>query len=274
MGDDFPARAWGVEHLTPEERLIKALDAGADQFGGEHEVDMLARLVETGLVVEARLDESARRLLAEKFLLGLFDDPFIDERTAIHAVGSDEAAALGAEAQRAAIAVLANDGSLPFERGTRIYVEGIDLTAAASYGTVVDQPEDADLAIIRLAAPYDKRETTFEGLFHAGSLDFPGDVIEHVRSLSAVVPTIIDVFLDRPAVLHPLLAASQGLVASWGSSDEALLDVLSGAVTPRGKLPFDIPSSMTAVRESRPDVPFDTADPTFRTGHGLTWVVS
>ena len=32
---DFPARAWGVEHLTPVERIVKALDAGVDQFGGE-----------------------------------------------------------------------------------------------------------------------------------------------------------------------------------------------------------------------------------------------
>ena len=30
------ARAWGVEHLSPDERLLKLLDAGVDQLGGEH----------------------------------------------------------------------------------------------------------------------------------------------------------------------------------------------------------------------------------------------
>jgi beta-glucosidase len=40
---------------------------------------------------------------------------------------------------------------------------------------------------------------------------------------------------------------------------------------PQGKLPFDLPSSMAAVVASRPDVPFDTADPLFRFGHGLRY---
>ena len=35
FGEPFPARAWGVEHLTPRERMVKVLDAGVDQFGGE-----------------------------------------------------------------------------------------------------------------------------------------------------------------------------------------------------------------------------------------------
>ncbi|HEY0185966.1 MAG TPA: hypothetical protein VGC67_00620 [Cellulomonas sp.] len=37
----------------------------------------------------------------------------------------------------------------------------------------------------------------------------------------------------------------------------------------RGRLPFDIPRSMDAVRASRPDVPRDTVDPVFRAGAGL-----
>jgi beta-glucosidase len=37
------------------------------------------------------------------------------------------------------------------------------------------------------------------------------------------------------------------------------------------KLPFDLPSSMAAVEANRPDVPFDTADPLFRFGHGLRY---
>ena len=33
-GDYFPAKAWGVEHLSREERVLKLLDAGVDQLGG------------------------------------------------------------------------------------------------------------------------------------------------------------------------------------------------------------------------------------------------
>ena len=54
-------------------------------------------------------------------------------------------------------------------------------------------------------------------------------------------------------------------------SPSALLDVLTGAASPQGSLPFDLPSSMSAVEANRPDVPFDTSDPLFRFGHGLRY---
>ncbi len=62
-GQPFPARAWGVEHLSPRERMRKVLDAGADQFGGESIPDLLIDLVRSGELAEERLDVSARRLL-------------------------------------------------------------------------------------------------------------------------------------------------------------------------------------------------------------------
>jgi beta-glucosidase len=84
-----------------------------------------------------------------------------------------------------------------------------------------------------------------------------------------VVPTVVDVFLDRPAILTPIAESANAVVGNWGVSAGALLDVLSGAVPATGRLPFDIPRSMAAVEASRPDVPFDTEDPLFRFGHGL-----
>ncbi len=270
MGHDFAARAWGVEHLTPAERMAKILDAGADQFGGEQCTEILVDLVESGVVTHERLDVSARRLLREKFLLGLFENPYVDAAAADTIVGSAEFRAAGDAAQRASIAVLTNrDAVLPFAPGIRLYVEGIAPETAAAYGEVVATPAEADLAILRLQAPYEQRATMFENFFHAGSLDFPADVIAHVAEVSAQVPTVVDVFLDRPAILAPIADAAAAVVANWGVSAAALLDVLSGAVPARGKLPFDVPRSMAAVEASRPDVPFDTEDPLFRFGHGL-----
>jgi beta-glucosidase len=75
----WPARAWGVEHLSEVERVYKAIEAGVDQFGGESCPQYVVELVKAGRLSEARLDESARRLLRLKFELGLFDDPFTDE---------------------------------------------------------------------------------------------------------------------------------------------------------------------------------------------------
>lgn len=281
MGAPFPARAWGVEHLTPRERMKKVIDAGVDQFGGEAAPDMLVELVRSREITEERLDISARRLLREKFVLGLFDDPYVDVERAKRVVGSPEFIAAGEAAQRAAITLLVNrersDASgamrpaLPLARGLRVYVEGIDPEIAGEYGAVVESPADADVAILRLSAPFEERPTFFENFFHSGSLDFTAEQIAHVRAVAAAVPTVVDVFLDRPAILTPFIDDLAGLTANWGASPRALLDVLTGAAAPKGRLPFDLPSSMAAVEANRPDVPFDTADPLFRFGHGLQY---
>jgi len=271
MGQPFPARAWGVEHLSREERMVKILDAGADQFGGEACPELLVALVRDGRISEERVDASARRLLREKFLLGLFEDPYVDEVAADAIVGSPQFRAAGDAAQRAALTVLANrDALLPFAKGLKLYVEGIAPDIAAAYGDVVDTPEEADVAVIRLQAPFEQRGSGFESFFHAGSLDFPAEVIARVNEIAAAVPTVVDVFLDRPAILTPIAETTHALVGNWGASAQALLDVLTGAAVAEGRLPFDLPRSMAAVEASRPDVPFDTENPLFRFGHGLT----
>ncbi|PJI95156.1 glycoside hydrolase family 3 protein [Luteimicrobium subarcticum] len=271
FGTPFPARAWGVEHLTPEERVVKILDAGADQLGGESCVDLLIGLVRDGRVTEDRLDVSARRLLREKFELGLFEDPYVDVEAAAAVVGAPELVAAGEAAQRASLTLLTHAGGvLPFAPTTKLYVEGVDAEVAGRYGTVVATPAEADLAVLRLHAPYEDRGSVFENFFHAGSLEFPDDVLDHVREVAAAVPTVADVFLDRPAILAPLAETAAAVVANWGASSGALLDVLSGAVPVQGRLPFDVPRSTAAVEASRPDVPFDTEDPLFRFGHGLS----
>ncbi|WAA66668.1 glycoside hydrolase family 3 protein [Microbacterium oxydans] len=270
FGQPFPARAWGVEDLTPRERMKKVLDAGADQFGGEANPELLLELIADGEISEERLDVSARRILREKFELGLFENPFVDEDAADEIVGRADFRAAGEDAQRASITVLANDGVLPFARGVKLYVEGIDAAVAASFGQIVETPGEADLAVIRLQAPFEERATMFENFFHAGSLDFSDEVVAHVREVAAAVPTVVDVLADRPPILTSIAEAAAAVTVNWGASGAALLDVLSGAVPARGTLPFDLPRSMAAVEASRPDVPFDTADPLFRFGHGLS----
>ena len=78
---------------------------------------------------------------------------------------------------------------------------------------------------------------------------------------------MVDVVLDRPAVLTPLLPIAAAVVGSYGTCDDALVDALTGAVEPRGRLPFDLPRSMEQVRRHGEDVPgYD--DPLFRCGDG------
>jgi beta-glucosidase len=74
----MPARAWGVEHLDELSRVEMILNAGCDQFGGEARPELVVQLVEQGRIAEERIDVSVRRLLREKFILGLFDEPYLD----------------------------------------------------------------------------------------------------------------------------------------------------------------------------------------------------
>ncbi|KRF21798.1 glycoside hydrolase family 3 protein, partial [Phycicoccus sp. Soil803] len=173
----LPARAWGVEHLDAPSRMLRILEAGADQFGGEECVGVLRSLVEDGLVAESRIDSSARRILLVKFRLGLFDDPYVDEDAAAQVVGSAEHRAAGELAQSRSVTVLENRTIrsipiLPLPPGLRLYVEGLDLRVAGLFGTVVPAPEEADVAVIRLQAPFDPRDDLFlESYFHQGGLE-------------------------------------------------------------------------------------------------------
>jgi beta-glucosidase len=272
MGTAMPARAWGVEQLSRPERMLKALDAGIDQFGGELCTDVLLDLVAEGRVSEARLDVSARRLLREKFVLGLFDEPFVDEDRADAVVGRADFVSEGLAAQSDSLTLLTNvDATLPLARDIRVYAEGVDADELAGYATVVATPQEADAAILRVKAPYEKGRGGFAELFHSGSLEFPTQELERLTAIAAAVPTVIDIYLDRPAVLGGLEQAAKALIADYGASDQAVLPVLFGDRSPQGSLPFDLPRSMDAVEASRSDMPLDTVDPVFRFGHGLRY---
>ncbi|MGI8456706.1 MAG: glycoside hydrolase family 3 protein [Propionibacteriaceae bacterium] len=271
MGLPFPARAWGVEYLDRMARVERLLAAGVDQLGGEECVDLVLELVAERRVSETRVDESVRRLLRVKFALGLFDDPYVDEDAAVEICGRADFAAAGHRAQAESVTILSNVGVLPLVgRGRRIYVEGVEERVAAQFGELVATPAEADLAIIRVKAPFEPRNAIFlEQFFHQGSLDFDPDVVEHLRTVASAVPTVLDVTLDRPAILTPFAGDVAALVGTYGCSDQALFDALTGEIAPRGRLPFELPRSMAAVAVSRPDVPNDTEDPLFPIGHGL-----
>ncbi|MFO7170489.1 MAG: glycoside hydrolase family 3 N-terminal domain-containing protein [Chloroflexota bacterium] len=271
------ARAWGVEHLSREERAKKAIEAGVDQFGGEACPEVIVALVRSGQLSEARIDESVRRILRDKFRLGLFDNPYIDPDAAERIVGQERFQAAGALAQRRAIVLLKNgaaaDGAvLPVRGRPKVYVENINPQVAGAYAEVVGSLEDADLAIMRLAAPYEPRDGNFlERMFHAGDLDFKGEELARILAVLERRPTIVAITLDRPAVIPEIAERCAGLLADFGASDEAVLDVIFGRFAPTGRLPFELPSSMEAVRRQKPDVPHDSENPLFPFGFGLSY---
>lgn len=275
MGGLWPARAWGVENLSEEDRVLKIIEAGCDQFGGENCPEHVVNLVKKGKLSEQRVDESVRRLLRQKFELGLFDNPFVEVEKALQIVGRETFKKAGEAAQRRSLTLLKNEGkTLPLTPGKhKIYVQNMDKKTASQYGQVVDKPEDADFAIIRINTPWVPVETKneFARGFHHGDLDFKGAQKDSILQLLKTVPTIVDIYIDRPAVIPEISDAARVLLADYGASDAAVLDVIFGKAKPEGKLPFELPSSMEAVRNQKEDLPHDSKDPLYKFGHGLSY---
>jgi len=277
FGRPLPARAWGVERLGELDRLVKIIDAGADQLGGEQRTDLLLQAVEQGLIAAERLDASVRRLLIVKFQLGLFDDPFVDPDLAAEIVGRDDFVAAGLRAQAESLVLLHNstiDGvpTLPLTTPLAVYAEGLSPEEAARLGDVVTDPADADVAVVRLPAPFDPRDDLFlEGFFHQGSLEYRPGLVARLRDIAAVAPLVIDANLERPAILTPFTEFAAAILTDVGASSAALIEVLSGTVAPLGRLPFEVPRSTEAVRNSQSDVADDSKDPLYPLGAGLRY---
>lgn len=272
----LPARAWGMEKSTPEERIIKALNAGVDQFGGEAVPELLVKLVKEGKISESRIDESVVRILKMKFKLGLFDNPYVDVAKANIIVGNETFIAKGLLAQKKSIVLLKNDTLknvpvLPLKTGIKIYIKNMDKSIAGKYGSIVTKPELADVAIIRLKAPSQALPGTgnMGKYIPAGDIDFKDDEKEAVLGLLQKVPTIVDIYLNRPAVIPEIAESCKGLFVNFGANDEAFLEVVFGRFNPQGKLPIELPSSMDAVRKQKEDVPYDSENPLFKFGFGL-----
>lgn len=161
----------------------------------------------------------------------------------------------------------------------RAYVEGFQHGAQGvdtRYGfTVVSDPSQADIAIVRTNAPFETLHPSymFGSMQHEGNLEFKsGDPeFEEIKRITAAVPTIVTIYLDRPAILGSLRDRVAALIANFGVSDAALLDVITGKARPEGRLPFELPSSMQEVGAQRSDLPHDTAHPLYPIGFGLRY---
>jgi len=99
---------------THEDALAMSINNGLDlELMNTHE--SLLQLVKEGKIKEEVIDESVRRILKIKFELGLFEDPFVNEKKAAEIVRCDEHKALAEEAARKCMTLLKNNGILPLD---------------------------------------------------------------------------------------------------------------------------------------------------------------
>ena len=269
-----PASAHGVENLTTIERVKKIIDAGCDMFGGESIPELVIELVTSGQISEERINVSVRRILKEKFKLGLFDNPYLTEE-ATSIFGNAQFKEKGRDSQRRSLVLLKNENNiLPLAPATKVYLQGFNEEESKKYAGAITDLKSADVIILKLNTPYDPNAARYlvEKIFHQGSLEFPQEEKEELLKLIQSKPTITVMSLERPAVFPEINAASKGVIGDFSSQDDIILDLIFGQFTPTGKLPFELPSSMEAVLHQSEDMPHDSKDPLYPFGFGISYL--
>lgn len=277
---------------TKKDNMAMIINAGVDQMGSETQPELVVELVQEGRVSEARINQAASRILQWHFILGLFENPYVDPEKAASVLQSPENEAFGLECQRISNVLLTNDGTLPAQEGIKIFVDGFAPDVAAAYGTVVDKPAEADIILYRTTSTPNRRggfgpppqpargkknqPAPMMSPFAAREvdIDFPAEKLAHLKELAATgKPVVADINpTGSSLVITPLLKSlPQAMILSFDPTDAAVLDVIFGRHNPTSKLPFEIPASMEAVKAQLEDVPFDAPDKSFPFGFGLNY---
>lgn len=266
--------AWGVENLTKEERYKKAIEAGVNIFSGESDPAMLIHIIDTGMVDISYIDNSVLLLIKEKFTLGLFENPYVDVDNAEKIVNNDMFRERAALALRKSIVLLRNDkDALPLKPKTKIYFESLQRNARGPVSEVpnvymtndntydvefVDTPAKADAVILWLQ-PAGNALFGSTGAPISLSLSKCGVDVAYVNKLTAKKPAILVVNYTNPWVINEVYNEKTknvvSVLATFGTTADALLDVITGKFNPSGKMPFSTPVSDEAVTNQKEDVP-------------------
>lgn len=264
---------WGAENLTITQRYKRTMEAGVNLYSGSADPAPLLETVKSGMVDMKLVDNSVYRLLMEKFELGLFENPYVDEESAAKFVGSAALQAKADIALRKSIVLLRNENrSLPLKAGTKVYFESyMQKRGGASPSTVylpqqnnhnlvfVKTPEEADVIVLWLT-PGSKSLFEADGSPIYLSLSKNGVDVNYVNTLSAKKPTVLVVNYTNPWVIDEVYHAGTrqrfaGVLATFGTSQDALIDILTGKFNPSGKMPFTTPVSEEQAQKQLSDVP-------------------
>ncbi len=110
--------------LDAKDAAVQALEAGieielphTDCYGKP-----LLQAAKEGIISEATIDEAVSRVLRAKFLLGLFENPYVDVKQVDGAYDTAEDRALALQAARESIVLLKNGGILPLRKNVNSLV--------------------------------------------------------------------------------------------------------------------------------------------------------
>jgi beta-glucosidase len=316
--DGFIVSDWAaIDQLGPNYKDVieKSINAGLDMVmipNGDDKpnnykefIKYLKELVSEGRVSIERIDDAVRRILKEKYRLGLFEKTVTDKNL-LSKIGSKEHRKLARECVRQSLVLLKNDNkTIPLKKNvSRIHFAGkgadsigmqcggwtiswqgktsevLDggttiLQAAkkvVSPKTKITYSEDgsgaegADFAVVVVGEePYAEMFGDREKLILS---DNDLQIISRIKKTG--IPVVVVLLSGRPLIINEALKLSDAFIAAWlpGTEGQGVTDVLFGDYKPTGKLPITWPKSMDQIPINKDD---NNYDPLFPFGYGLTY---
>ena len=305
-------RAWGLEDKSLDEQILIAIEAGTDILSGFSNNKQILNLVEAGKLPESRVNLSVTRLLKEQFELGLFENPYVDPNRAAYLVGNPSFQQKADLAKRKSIVLLQNKTKLPLAQPKgqdtlKIFTMGMNTdlfkerewsnykVTSGEYNkakkeTLPAISKETDIAIIRVQVTNNAGSDRRFGGADSTELDFLSfsemakakswkisPSLEDIQTVMETVgadKTILSIDFRQPYVLDEAsgILNAAGILATFGVSDAAVMDIIMGKFNPTGKLPYALAKTSAAVVKQAPDAPgYPEEDTLFPFGFGLNY---
>ena len=286
--------------------MVMAVDGDLDNYQNG-----LKNAVNNGIVSQERIDDAVRRILRQKFRLGLFENPFPDKEL-IKEIGAPAHRETAQQAVRESLVLLKNKNNiLPLKKDSKIVVVGefADNTGLQSGGWTIhwqgmtenykgatsilqglqelatgeivydkDGKEnlDGDVAIIVVGeTPYAEFFGDIDGEMDNYQLTLTEEHQNYVKAYSDKGMKVIVILISgRPLVTTTQIEYSDAFVAAWlpGSEGKGIAEVLFGEYDFKGKLPHSWPNSEDDFKgKYGPNYWDKTIEPLYPYGYGLSY---
>jgi beta-glucosidase len=309
--DGFLISDWeGIDKLpggTYSDKVVRSVNSGLDMAMAPYNFSAFITSVTTAVttshtIEQSRVDDAVKRILTQKFELGLFESPFAD-RSAVDSFGGAEHRADARQAAAESQVLLKNDGVLPLAKDSAIYVAGSNAddlgnqmggwtiswqggsgpTATTGTSILNGMKQVAPDAAITYSEDASADMTGSDvGVVVVGETPYAegqGDVGNngHSLSLSASDRATIDkvcgtlecvvlVVSGRSQIVTDQIGEMAGLVASFlpGSEGAGVADTLFGDTPFTGRLPLTWPADAA-------QVPINVGDEAYQPLYAYGW---
>lgn len=260
-------------YFTQEEAAVRALEAGADQLLKPADVDAafrgVAAAVKSGRITEQRVEQSARKILAAKYDLGLVAQRQTSLETIDRVVSSPDVAKLATEIAEHAITLVRDDDKLLPLAGLkpdarifnlaitngedRSWIAGPFVSRLARGGrrveTLVLDDRSSDQEVQRaleLAKTSDLVIASLYGRVRTGQKNSVGLPDPGARTLSTLIAAktpILGISFGNPYLLQSFSGLRTYIVAygDMPSLQQAMARAVLGEIDVVGKLPISLP---------------------------------